>query len=64
MREEIGGVKYDEEAKLKFGKRWGETPGEPNQNDSHLPAAARGDARPTNYEPRAELLLRLKTKSD
>jgi ATP-dependent helicase/nuclease subunit A len=62
MREEIGGVNYDEEAKLKFGKRWGETPGEPNQNDSRLPATARGDARPTNYEPRTELLLRLKTK--
>jgi ATP-dependent helicase/nuclease subunit A len=62
MREEIGGVNYDDEAKLKFGKRWGETPGEPSQNDSHLPATARGDARPTNNEPRAELLLRLKTK--
>ena len=62
MREEIGGVNYDDEAKLKFGKRWGETPGEPGQNDSHLPATARGDARPTNQEPRAELLLRLKTK--
>ena len=62
MREEIGGVNYDEEAKLKFGKRRGETPGEPNQNDSRLPATARGDARPTNYEPRAVLLLRLKTK--
>ena len=62
MREEIGGVNYDDEAKLKFGKRWGETPGEPSQNDSHLPATARGDARPTNNEPRAELLLRLKQK--
>jgi len=62
MREEIGGVNYDDEAKLKFGKRWGEIPGEPNQNDSHLPAMARGDTRPTNNEPRAELLLRLKTK--
>ena len=45
MREEIGGVKYDEEAKLKSGKRWGGIPGE---------------FRPTNHEPRAELLLRLK----
>jgi ATP-dependent helicase/nuclease subunit A len=62
MRKEIGGVDYDDEAKLKFGKRWGETPGEPSQNDSLLPATARGDARPTNTEPRAELLLRLKTK--
>ena len=46
MREEIGGVNYDDEAKLKFGKRWGETPGEPNQNDSHLPATARGELAP------------------
>ena len=64
MREEIGGVNYDDEAKLKFGKRWGETPGEPGQNDGHSSAAAREEARPTNIEPRAELLLRLKQKSD
>ncbi len=54
MREEIGGVNYDDEAKLKFGNRWGETPGEP----------ARGDARLTNIEPRAELLLRFKPGRD
>ena len=45
MREEIGAVEYNEEAKLKSGKGWGE---------------AGGDARPTNQEPRTELLLRLK----
>ena len=61
MREETGGVNYDDEAKLKFGRRWGETPGEPDQNDGHSPATAREDARPTNIEPRAELLLRFKT---
>jgi ATP-dependent helicase/nuclease subunit A len=64
MREEIGGVNYDNEAKLKFGKRWGETPAEPGQNDGHSPATARADARPTNNEPRTELLLRLKKKPD
>ncbi len=58
MREEIGGVAYDGEAKLIFGRRWGETPGEPDQNDSHSPATAREDARPTNIGPRVELLLR------
>ena len=58
MRGEIGGVNYDGEAKLKFGRRWGETPGEPDQNDSHSPATAREDARPTNIGPRVELLLR------
>ncbi len=57
MREEIGGVNYDAEARLKFGKRRGETPGEPLPQDSN---AARGDARPTDKEPRTELLLRLK----
>ena len=61
MRGEIGGVNYDDEAKLKFGKRWGETPGEPDQNDGHSPATAREDARPTDIEPCAELLLRFKT---
>ena len=41
MREEVGGVNYDEEAKLKPGKRRGATPGEPDQNDGQLPATAR-----------------------
>jgi ATP-dependent helicase/nuclease subunit A len=61
MRAEIGGVNYDDEAKLKFGRRWGETPGEPNRNDIHTPPTAREDAHPTNIEPRAELLLRFNT---
>jgi ATP-dependent helicase/nuclease subunit A len=60
MREEIGGVNYDEEAKLKFGRRWGETPGEPDQ----LSETAREDARPTENGPRVELLLRLKNSGN
>ena len=62
MREEIGGVSYDDDAKLKFAKRRGETPDEPGRDDSHLPAPARGEARSAKNEPRAELLLRLKIK--
>jgi ATP-dependent helicase/nuclease subunit A len=58
MREEIGGVNYDEDAKLKPGNQWSETPGEPAQNDAST--TARGDARATNDEPRTELLLRFK----
>jgi ATP-dependent helicase/nuclease subunit A len=50
MREEIGGVAYDDDAKLKSGKRPGETPG--------------GDAHPASKEPRVELLLRLKPGRD
>jgi ATP-dependent helicase/nuclease subunit A len=57
MRAEISGVAYDEDAKLKFGKRWGEAPDEPQ---TQISSAAREDARPTKTEPRAELLLRFK----
>ena len=46
MREEIGGVNYDDEAKLKFGI-------------CRKPA---GTCAPQTIVPRAELLLRLKTK--
>ena len=46
MREEIGGVNYDDEAKLKFGSP---------ETRTELSAAK-------NPSPRAELLLRLKTK--
>jgi ATP-dependent helicase/nuclease subunit A len=46
MREEIGGVNYDDEAKLKFGSP---------ETRAELSAAQ-------NQSPRAELLLRLKTK--
>ena len=60
MRKELGGVEYNDDAKLKPGKRWGETPGEPSQNDGHSSALARGDARPTNSGSRTELLLRFK----
>ena len=60
MREELGGVEYDEDAKLKPGKWWGGTPGEVPAHGHHSDPA-RGDARPTNNAPRTELLLRLKT---
>jgi len=56
MREKIGGVNYDAEARLKFGKRWGKAPDEPKRS----PEPARGDACPTETKPRAELLLRIK----
>jgi ATP-dependent helicase/nuclease subunit A len=46
MREETGGVAYDDDAALKFGKRSGE------------------DTQSGKIEPRTELLLRRKTKSD
>ena len=61
MREEIGGVEYNEQAKLKSGKRWGETPGEPGLAQGQYSGPARGNVRPTNKEPRTELLLRLKS---
>jgi ATP-dependent helicase/nuclease subunit A len=48
MREEIGGVNYDNEAKLKFGSP---------ETRAELSAAK-------NQSPSAELLLRLKKKSD
>jgi ATP-dependent helicase/nuclease subunit A len=60
MRKEIGGVDYDAGAELKPGKRVGEPPGEPPQNDESL--TAREDAGSTNKKPRTELLLRLKTR--
>ena len=50
MREEIGGVKYDEEAQLRFGVA--------RKHRDSLCAARR-----TTTEPRVELLLRLKTKA-
>jgi ATP-dependent helicase/nuclease subunit A len=59
MREEIGGVEYNDEAKLKSGKRRGQTPGEPPQNDATF--TTRSDPHPTNDKPRTELLLRFKT---
>jgi ATP-dependent helicase/nuclease subunit A len=59
MRGELGGVEYNDDAKLKPGKRWGETPGEVLAHD-HRSAPARGDARPTYDKPRTELLLRFK----
>jgi ATP-dependent helicase/nuclease subunit A len=60
MREELGGVEYDKDAQLKFGKRWGETPGEPALAHGHHSNTARGDARPASDGPRTELLLRFK----
>ena len=53
MREEIGGVNYDAEAKLKFGRRR-RTPGEPEHA---------ADARHSEIAPRAELLLRIKERA-
>jgi ATP-dependent helicase/nuclease subunit A len=61
MREETGGVSYDDEAKLKFGSRWGEAPDEPPPQN---PSSARGDARPTKMVSCAELLLRIKKGPD
>jgi len=62
LREEIGGVAYDDEARLKFGQRWGERPREVLTHGHHS-APVREDARPTSVAPRVELLLRTKTKA-
>jgi ATP-dependent helicase/nuclease subunit A len=52
MREEIGGVNYDADAKLKFGQRWSETPSSPDCN------LGSRNSRPT------ELLLRIQNHAE
>lgn len=52
MHRELGGIEYDQEARLHYGEREGEKPGE-----SSLPSGTR---EPENPHPAVELLLRIK----
>jgi farnesyl-diphosphate farnesyltransferase len=49
VREVLTTITSGQELDLRRFGRWGETPGEPVQNDGRVPAPARGDARPTNH---------------